>query len=178
MTYRPHGTTLTIIDGDRLTIQTDRRRATAILNVLAGSTLQEVGDLMGLSRERIRQYLKDAGIRCREVRTRFHPSSPLARDKFDKAQYHRQKTRQRRRQRERVARWVPWIAQWAKAHGRGPTYKELAQAIGVRGPSSPMLLDYFRRGRHWRRHTRLLKVIYRMAGITTIPDGRAVRFEV
>lgn len=54
--------TIVVEHGDHVTIQTTPRRASAILMVLAGATLQQVGDELGVTRQRIGQYVRDAGL--------------------------------------------------------------------------------------------------------------------
>jgi predicted transcriptional regulator len=174
---------------DRIVIRTSPRRASAILQVLAGASLKEVGDEMGLSRERVRQYMKDAELSAPKVRKRMKTTSQETRDRFSNRG--RVQREARAKQKERVERWVPWIQGFVAREGRAPKYWELAVAIGLRLKRTPgknggwgttagaMLIGFFSRHSHNTQHrsVRVLHAIYRMAGTQVNKAGSPSRLE-
>src|SRR5688572_30146100 len=126
-------TQVTII-GDRHVIRTDSRRAEAILLVLSGSTLQEVGDRFGLTRERIRQFLLDAGLRTSE-RQRFSARPMGDSETFRRGrQYWRDLYAARQ---ARIRRAVRFLKLFAASHDRSPTHSELWVLLSGKPPAGP-----------------------------------------
>jgi hypothetical protein len=157
------------IQGDRIEIQTDPRRASAIMQVLGGATLQEVGDAMGITRERVRQYLKDAQLRASLVRTRLRPTSRTDQARFNKIGAFKRSLIARRK--TRAAQWVPWLRDYAEREGRNPTLEVFARAVfGRRVPKNScagLLIRYFasKAGLGTHREIRRIHALYRMAAL-------------
>lgn len=157
-------------DGDRVVIQTTPRRAEAILLVLSGCTLQEVGERLGVSRERIRQYMEQAGLRTRE-RKLFRPQKACVVwvESFARAS---QRLRDRREERtRRIKHVVSLLKTFVAEHGRVPSTVQLYRLVFQREPSQsaatvPALSHYLgsyyaRKKRYWNRVT----AVYRLAGL-------------
>ena len=167
--------TVVFESGDRITIHTDPRRASAILQVLAGGTLQEVGDGLGVSRERIRQFLNEAGLttKDRQRQTGDSAAQQTLRRRFTRVRRRRQ--RAQARQRARFQELATWIREFAAQAGRSPTIWEVAAARwpGVtKNAVGPRLAGYLSRHtprrKCFRRYTKLL---YQMARVE--PRGYA-----
>lgn len=136
MTYRaPRHTQVTQI-GDRIEIHTDPRRASAILQVLSGGTLQEVGDQLGVTRERIRQYLKDVGLTVAMRQRQVDHTERVAR--FQRGSRRRNRTHQKQRQRERLHRAAAWIQGFAAEEGRPPTLRGIGPRHGGEADDCPL----------------------------------------
>jgi len=174
-----HGTRVTRVthepDG-KMVIETTPRRASAILQVLAGATLTEVGQSLGVTRERIRQYLRDAGL---TVKDRFRPRDN-ATQAARRATFHRaltQRQRQKAEIRERLRRMATWIERFVGDNGRVPTHGELAEAMAGRPrlQAMPFLLGYLRMTtmQGGRRGSRVLRLAYQWAGVEVRSRGGA-----
>jgi predicted transcriptional regulator len=156
--------------GDRTIIATNARRAEAILLVLSGCTLTEVGKRFGISRERIRQYVRDAGLNV-SARVRFHDTQIQAERHMKFTARARRRRARKQRIREHMARAVAWLRAYADANGATPIYQQLADALGLnctKNDVSVNLASYF--GRRWREQsrqsTRRIHLVYRLAGLT------------
>jgi predicted transcriptional regulator len=177
--YTPKSTVVTE-SADRITIQTDARRSGAILMVLAGATLQQVGDELGVSRERIRQYLQDAHLTTKM-------RAPLFSEVFqdtDKERHTRRVWAKRDamilERQGRIRRAVQIIKDFQRERGRVPTYEELCAHLIRRvekHQAAPVLAGYLgrsgqavsqdRRGKRGGRRGkqgRALQALYRLAG--------------
>jgi hypothetical protein len=150
------------------------------MQVLAGNSLQAVGEQMGVTRERIRQYLMDAGLRTKEARGSVQHCDAThvwAWERFRTWEPGRRGLRARRlRRRERVARWVVWLRDFAESNGRSPTYTEFARAVFgecTTSASAPRLIPHFavHSITNRPRAIRILHALYRQAGIVPVKPG-------
>jgi sigma-70-like protein len=158
------------VDGDHHIIETDARRASAILQVLAGATLQEVGDQLGVTRERIRQYMVQAGLPT-NIRLRQSPETQrMAR--FRENHRGRRHQAAKARTKERVRQGGTWIRGFVQAYGRPPIIEEVTLALMGRVAAAASLCSWLhtRSGRQRRRY-RWVRVMYRLGGVIKIPRG-------
>lgn len=166
----------TTVEGDRITIQTDAARAGALLHFLAGGTLQEAANMIGVSRERVRQYLAKAGISSKD-RERYSESR-YQHGEHRKRQSARPAERKALR-RQRMRQVIRTIRYMTQRDGKAPTVNALAEAIrgaplasshawgapwlssylGFYGPNNGCLRSY---PRYWRVVSRM----YRLAGVS------------
>jgi predicted ArsR family transcriptional regulator len=152
--------------GEHITIQTTPRRAEAILMVLAGATLQQVGDELGVSRERIRQYLCDAGLQTRMRVVLFSK-----RGEGVEAQGVRHALKRPRLLREkrnkRIRRAVRVIQRLVQTRGRPPTHRELFRALFRREPvaACSQLAAWLGRNSAQGFQMERIRALYRLAGI-------------
>lgn len=156
----PKATTVTT-EGDRVFITTTPKRATAILSVLSGATLEEAGGVVGVTRERVRQYLVGAGISTKDRKVQ-HDHTKRIRSFVSAGKFWAARLAQRR---ARAMKWVPWLQAFAECEGRAPTYGELGAAIFPHLPPNssqlaPRAVNYFSYDR------RVIRAIYRLAGLT------------
>lgn len=165
------------IIGDRHIIETDSRRAEAILLTLSGASMADVGRRFGISRERIRQYMKDAGL-TGKARKIVRPLSQWATKWIGMPERQRQgKAQRRQRSRVRILHAIEIVKAFAQEHGRAPVHLELAQLLGLpidAGNAAPLLISYFKRGGDVRTaiYIRRLDFVYRAAGFPgTRPRG-------
>lgn len=178
MPYKRHASTKVVQDGDRVEIHTDPRRASAILQVLSGGTLEEVGANLKVTRERVRQYLQDAGLTpsIRLLQRPHQKQQTENRIRFTNARRRARMERMRVKQRERVVAAIAYVQEFSKRHGRAPIFRELAIGLGIRSVttrnSGALLVSYLKR--HVRRHSgtrRILGFIYRKAGVAVRAVG-------
>lgn len=162
--------------GGRVTIQTTDRRASAILMVLAGGTLQQVGDELGVSRQRISQYMDDAGLST-SVRQPFGRGETGIR-RFQAAG--RKRARLYAIRQGRIRAMVNLLWSFAYSHDRPPTHRELAELTFSRHISktgaTAQLAVYLgisraanhvrigRRGGRYGKQARRVRALYRLAG--------------
>lgn len=96
--------------------------------VLAGGTLQEAGDALGISRERVRQFMQDAGLSVKDRRR--HGEGDHGRQR----QWMRARLARHRRRalhRERILLTADYVRRFFAIYHAPPTYRELFQ--GMRG---------------------------------------------
>ena len=162
-------------EGDRHVITTTPRRSEAILMVLSGATLEEVGDQLGVSRERIRQYLQDAGLRAPDVRLVVRGPGKMMRRFLDGR---RRRLHKLARIQQRIAKALTALREFAATNGRAPSYGELYRVLfprrrrgQARGQQAMFLVSWL--SRHTRqRTTRRLHALYRMAGLEPRETGQ------
>lgn len=160
-------TTTVVETDDRVVITTTPRRSEAILRVLAGATLTDVGREFGVSRERIRQYMKDAGLTVQQ-RQRFKEQSTKDQTRWShvgkpRGSWLRLPRTERRARANRVARIVRAIR---AATGNSPTIRQVALWIWPNCPKTahaPHLIGYLSPMSR-RRGMRILRVVWRMGG--------------
>lgn len=155
---------------DHITIKTTPRRSEAILLYLSGCTLEEVGQRLDITRERVRQYVSQAGIRAAQ-RVRFKPSVTQEQRRRRLAGPTRRRAERKARIRARMARAVEWLRWYAQSNGRTPNYNQLADALGVphHGTSagSALISHFGRKAYEPARHgMRRVHLVYRAAGLT------------
>lgn len=138
---------------------------------LDGTTLEAIGDTWGISRERVRQILKKAGVKSRRNSTRVYPFDPA--DK--RWQQHRParifnteirrdlwaRYKATRRNHIRVLRVL------AQELNRTPNARELAAALGdTTNPNITVGKFWTGRPRHSAARTSGMRRLYRLAGLT------------
>lgn len=121
--------TIVVEHGDHVTIQTTPRRASAILMVLAGATLQQVGDELGVTRQRIGQYVRDAGLYTRSRPAFARPSGNQTNRLRQFCSANERLARRYRVRQARTRRLVDLIWEFASANDRPPTHHELAGGV-------------------------------------------------
>lgn len=157
-------------ENGRIIIQTTQRRASAILNVLAGSTLEEAGKELGISGERVRQYMRDAKLTTKD-RKRVVTDSLLMAKWVARGRHHTDLAAHRQ---ERIRALVAWLREFAGMHSRSPSYQELAQSVRPsisRNASAPYLLGYIGRDARGTGKTGRLHALYRLAGLKPWKPG-------
>lgn len=184
MSYSPNRATIVTVAGDHLSIQTDQRRASAILMVLSGATLAQVGKKLSVSRERIRQYLVDAQLTTK-MRTplfaQVHHKTAAA-ERFRRGL--RREIRRYARRQKRIRQAVEAIRAFQQSRGRVPTYYELFRLVrpGIRltyKAAGPRLASWLGRhgprphiAKHYGKQGRALQALYRLAGFPELRVGR------
>jgi len=168
-------TTTVTADGDHITIQTTPRKHSALLMVLAGATLEEAGQVLGVSRQRVQQYLKEAGltsaVRSRPSRSSFDKYRKPRRDEY----WRSRRATMRARRKENAARAVTYLRAYYEANGVVPTTRQLAEVLRGRKcrrhQAAPFLVALF--GGHLldRRAWRRIKAVYSMAGLAPRGPG-------
>lgn len=165
--------------GDRITIQTDAKRAEAILLVLSGCTLTEVGKRFGLTRERVRQYMRDAGLTS-QARQRFADGGTQGTVQFLTARANRIERYRRiyEKRQARIRHAVEVLRSFNATHGRAPTHSELALVLLNRGDGRwkgnniVVLIGHLTSYKRQRRHMgRRLAALYRIAGLKPYSRG-------
>lgn len=153
-----------------VTITTDPARAGAILFVLAGGTLEEAGRSIGVTRERMRQYLKAAGLTTRD---RKRPSANQTENAVRWKRMHDRKLERRAARHVRWRRVIALIQELAAKNDEAPTAQELALALdpSLEGRwasnwATPWLASWlgynaFRHPRYWR----IVGRMYWLAGV-------------
>lgn len=101
-----------------------------------GCTLQEIGDAIGISRERVRQLLAAVGMDKRgESRSRAVPLSQLAASEMFRRTFHTGRRERRERATRNMEAWRVRITEALKVlHrelGRTPSYTEVAFRLGL-----------------------------------------------
>jgi len=151
------------------------RSAEMVIRRCDGETLQEIATAYGVSRERVRQLLKRAGVETLKRRPRgFVP--------FDKQEFERQRTTARvlrgkamRRSLQRHKGWRRQAVQDLKALattlGRTPHYGDLATLYRVQETWCVHRLGGRWLGRSHSKRARGMHRWYRLAGLTPWPTG-------
>lgn len=132
-----------------------------------GATLQEIGDAVGLSRERVRQRIARVRPWGLDIRGTGYWNLGRMLARLTRAERHR-----------RRAAVAAAVIRCARRHGSVPTYGEVAEAVlGIPRNSNGAtvrLVQYvsplLRRGR-----TRLLRAIWRRCGFTPRRPGGRIR---
>lgn len=96
---------------------------------LGGATLEEIAEVYRVSRERVRQLLKEAGLEAWESPFK---ATQNARNTTLPSLY--RYARQRKRKQEKRRRQVEILRALAATLGRVPTFQETAHALGYRRP--------------------------------------------
>lgn len=151
-----------------------------------GATLQEIGDAVSLSRERVRQRIVRLGLTIQRLDgehvtralVRYHARQQLSINQRRIVQALGLPRRssvplvERRRRRAQVEAIVRRLA---RTLGRAPTYREVGEALfGVprHDPASGSRLVNYVSRQSFRRPTRLLHAIWRRCGLAVHKPGR------
>lgn len=151
--------------GDRRIIETTPQRAEAILLFLSGCTLEEVGQRFGISRERVRQYVEQAGL-GRKDRKLFAKGLRGDARAWDRTRTRRHARKSRRRQ--RVARVVQVIRDYTTEYGKPPTHNALARILFPTGVAMAARISaYLGAASRHPKYQGLTRVhaVYRLAGV-------------
>lgn len=164
--------------GGRVVIETTPRRAEAILLVLSGATLKEVGQRFGLTRERIRQYMAQAGLSTRN--RQLIRSQPYAQRRWRRGLQGRRRLSRTERQ-ERKFAVIAAIKTVGQQSDGIPSVKAVAAIIFARPLAKTecavALGNYLVQGSR-RRISRALRAAWHMAGYELPAKGKYVRSAV
>lgn len=171
--YQPRLTWVETSD-DRLVIHTTPRRAGAILAVLSGETLAAVGQRLGVSRERVRQYLASAGLKS-QISVKWARAATKNDIDFHRRVANRHRRVETRHQRAEMI--VRLLRAFASEHSRAPTYTELHRLVFHRAPkpnsAAPRLCAWLGSYTNVPDYLRRLHAAYRLAGLEPRKPGRA-----
>lgn len=148
---------------NRITIHTDPRRMTAVLLVFSGLTLDDAGKELGITRERVRQYLADCGLRIHRRKRRDTQSQETHWKSFYRAKSEHQKRKERIRL--RLGSVVEYIQQVINTEHRVPLRVEVVRGMGFQSAIAQLCWLGGRTWESYKQKNRRMKLAYTLAGV-------------